>query len=198
MFDSRGSATLAVSVPVEADTLAALEGVAKGCRRIGRQRGPRVHLPRGLYPTRRRFFKHLERLGVHEHGHFEQVGHFPNPVAAILSSSKADSSMGGTAHAAGRDSSHRSTSARRQPTARDPSPPNRIGGGKSPERMRLQSDVRLSPIILITADVRRIAGTESAIGPTLPIGPNLPMGGPTRPIDPTGGRGTALHWWHAV
>lgn len=145
MLDSRGSATLAVSVPVEADTMAALEGVAKGCRRIGRQRGPPVHLPRGLYPTRRRFFKHLERLGVHEHGHFEQVGHFPHPVAAMLSSSKADSSMGGTAHAAGRDSSHRSTSARRQPTARDPSPPNRIGGGKSPERMRLQSDVRLSP-----------------------------------------------------
>ena len=126
--------------------------------------------------------------------------HHSRGVSAMLASSRTDEDMGGAAHAEGRDSSHRSTSARRQPTARDPSPPNLTGSGKSPDLMRLQSDVRLSPTILTTAGMRRIAGRESTIGPTLAILKSQ-INTPTALIrimrrSDDCRRGTTLRWFH--
>ena len=59
-------------------------------------------------------------------------------------------------HAFGRASNHRSTSARRQPTARDPRPPSRTGAGKSQARTRRHNEVRDRPISASTAGVRKI------------------------------------------
>ena len=66
-----------------------------------------------------------------------------------------------TAYAFGNASNHRSTSTRRQPTARDPRPPSLTGAGKSPARTRRHNDVRDRPISARTADVLKIAGEES-------------------------------------
>lgn len=63
-----------------------------------------------------------------------------------------------TAYAVGRSSSHRSTSLRRQPTARDPRPPSLTGCGKSPERLRRHNEVRDRPVNSSTVRVRKITG----------------------------------------
>ena len=63
-----------------------------------------------------------------------------------------------TAYAVGRSSSHRSTSRRRQPTARDPRPPSLTGCGKSPERLRRHNEVRDRPVNSRTVRVRKITG----------------------------------------
>ena len=61
----------------------------------------------------------------------------------------------------GNASNHRSTSARRQPTSRDPWPPSLTGAGKLPARTRRHNEVRDKPISARTADVLKIAGEES-------------------------------------
>ena len=71
-------------------------------------------------------------------------------------------------YAFGSPSNHRSTSARRQPTAREPWPPSLTGAGKSPARTRRHNDVRDRPINVSTDGVRRIAGKEF---PAVPDGP---------------------------
>ena len=64
----------------------------------------------------------------------------------------------GRLHAFGRDSNHRWTSARRQPTARDPRPPSLTGAGKSPAFRRRHNVVRDRPINSRTVRVRKITG----------------------------------------
>ena len=73
-----------------------------------------------------------------------------------------------TAYAFRSPSNHRSTSARRQPTAREPWPPSLTGAGKSPARTRRHNDVRDRPINVSTDGVRRIAGKKF---PAVPDGP---------------------------
>ena len=66
-----------------------------------------------------------------------------------------------TAYAFGSASNHRSTSTRRQPTARDPRPPSLTGAGKSPARTRRHNEVRDRLINARTAGVLKIAGKGS-------------------------------------
>ena len=68
-----------------------------------------------------------------------------------------------TAYAFGNASNHRSTTSRRQPTARDPWPPSLTGAGKSPSRTCRHNNVRDRPISASTAGVRKITGEEYRI-----------------------------------
>ena len=75
------------------------------------------------------------------------IGVFPDPRA-----------LNGRLHAFGRDSNHRWTCARRQPTARAPRRPSLTGAGKSPAFRRRHNVVRDRPINPRTVRVRRITG----------------------------------------
>ena len=68
------------------------------------------------------------------------------PAPARMGSHPVPVRLSVTAYAVGRSSSHRSTSPRRQPTARDSRPPSLTGCGKSPERLRRHNEVRDRPV----------------------------------------------------